>query len=63
MKRALIVFVLVLLFSSCIHIENAWHRIIAGSNSDEASERAFADITPEQEYVIGRAVAANILAA
>jgi hypothetical protein len=31
--------------------------------SGKAADKAFEDITPEQEYYIGRAVAANILTA
>ena len=66
MKRIFAVFILALLFSSCAHVENTWHNVtgLFGKNKDEEeAERLFAAITPEQEYVIGRAVAANILSA
>ena len=64
MKRTLAVLAFALLMSSCVQLGSVWQNITGsfrGSDTDEASEKVFSAITPEQEYIIGRAVAANIL--
>jgi len=61
MKKAFAILIFAVLFSSCVHIESAWTSLTNRSETDDEADRVVNAITPEQEYVIGRAVAANIL--